>query len=353
MSAEPSESWSSSLVTLIYKSGDTSKTENFRMIALTSCVAKIYHQILSERTSSYLTSNGLLDPETQKAFLRGINGCAEHTIVMSEIIAYSKTSKRTAHITFFDLADAFGSVEHPLIIHTLERKGIPTPVAQYIYIANLYASLNGTVRGPKWSSEPFRFNKGVFQGDPLSPIIFLIVFDPIIQHLKIVESQYGYDLNGTRYITLPFADDFCLITTHKRTHQRLMNELSELTASMNLTLKPVKCKSSMCSGKPKAIEFSSGDNKLKSIQDAPEKFLGVLITLYNKTSDHFEVVKSKLNFMIENINVSLLRNEFKLRVYNEYSVPSIRHLLMTHELTDTQLNSLDKFILMWLNPGSK
>ena len=214
------------------------------------------------------------------------------------------------------------------------------------------------MRGPTWSSEPFRFNKGVFQGDPLSPIIFLIVFDPIIQHLKIVESQYGYDLNGTRYITLPFADDFCLITTHKRTHQRLMNELSELTASMNLTLKPVKCKSlSICSGKPKAIKFSIGDNKLKSVQDAPEKFLGVLITLYNKTSDHFEVVKSKLNSMIENINVSLIRNEFKLRVYNEYSVPSIRYLLMTHELTDTQLNSLDQIntnaVKSWLQMKPK
>ena len=243
-----------------------------------------------------------------------------------------------------------------MIIHTLERNGIPAPVVQYI--ANLYASLNGTVRGPTWSSEPFRFNKGVFQGDPLSPIIFLIVFDPIIQHLKIVESQYGYDLNGTRYITLPFADDFCLITTHKRTHQRLMNELSELTASMNLTLNTVKCKSlSICSGKSKAIEFSIGDNKLKSVQDAPEKFLGVLITLYDKTSDHFEVVKSKLNSMIENINVSLIRNEFKLRVYNEYSVPSIRYLPMTHELTDTQLNSLDQIhtnaVKSWLQMKPK
>ena len=173
-----------------------------------------------------------------------------------------------------------------------------------------------------------------------------------------MESHYGYDLNSTRYITLPFADDFCLIATHKRTHQRLMNEISELTVSMNFTLKPVKCKSlSICSGKLRAIEFSIGDNKLKSVQDAPVKFLGVLITLYNKTSDHFEVVKSKLNSMIENINVSLIRNEFKLRVYNEYSVPSIRYLLMTHELTDTQLNNLDQIhtnaVKAWLQMKPK
>ena len=87
-------------------------------------------------------------------------------MVMSEIIAHSKANERTAHITFFNLADAFGSVEHSLIIYTLERNGIPAPVIQYV--ANLYASLNGTVRGQTWSSEPFHFNKRVFQGDPLS-----------------------------------------------------------------------------------------------------------------------------------------------------------------------------------------
>ena len=61
--------------------------------------------------------------------------------------------------------------------------------------------------------------------------------------------------------------------------------------------------------------------------------------------------------MIENINVSLIRNEFKLRVYNEYSVPSIRYLLMTHELTDTQLNSLDQIntnaVKSWLQMKPK
>ena len=205
-SGDPPESWSSSSVVLIYKSGDVSKPENFRMIALTSCVAKIYHQILAERMGNYLIKNGLIDSETQKAFLRGINGCAEHTTVMRELIAHSKAKKRTAHITFFDLADAFGSVEHSLIIHTLQRNGVPEPVIQYI--ERLYDSLKGTVKGPNWFSEPFRFKKGVFQGDPLSPIIFLAVFNPIIQHLKIMETQYGYNLNGTKYITLPFADDF-------------------------------------------------------------------------------------------------------------------------------------------------
>ena len=104
-------SWSQSTVTLIHKAGDTNQPENFRMISLTSCVGKLFHQILSDRMSEYLIGNNLLDSHTQKAFLKGINGCIEHTMVMGELISHAKLKKKTIHITYFDLADAFGSVE--------------------------------------------------------------------------------------------------------------------------------------------------------------------------------------------------------------------------------------------------
>ena len=35
-----------------------------------------------------------------------------------------------------------------------------------------------------------------------------------------------------KFITLPYADDFCLITTNKRTHQKLINEIDENIESM-------------------------------------------------------------------------------------------------------------------------
>ena len=83
-----------------------------------------------------------------------------------------------------------------------------------------------------------------------------MVFDPLIQHLKLKEETHGYNLEGKRYITLPFADDFCLLTADKRKHQKLMTDVLDLTHSMNLTLKPVKCKTmSIRSGSPDDCTF--------------------------------------------------------------------------------------------------
>ena len=103
-------SWGESIIKLIHKKSTTQDPSNFRPIALSNTIGKTFHLILAKRTTDYLTKNGLIDPTVQMAFLPGISGCTEHNTVMKEVIRDIKHSKHTAHIAFFDLADAFGSV---------------------------------------------------------------------------------------------------------------------------------------------------------------------------------------------------------------------------------------------------
>ena len=42
-------SWATSMVVLLYKAGDEAEPSNFRLIALTSCIGKPYHQIKADR----------------------------------------------------------------------------------------------------------------------------------------------------------------------------------------------------------------------------------------------------------------------------------------------------------------
>ena len=165
--ADPPDEWSDSMVTLIHKDGATDDPKCFRMIALTSCIGKLFHQILADRVERFATDNKILDPATQKAFLKGINGCVENNQVVHELLLDAKKRNKTIHITFFDLQDAFGSVEHNLLYHVLDVYRFPVQIQRYV--RNLYSRLNGRVRGDKWVSAKFPFRRGVFQGDPLFP----------------------------------------------------------------------------------------------------------------------------------------------------------------------------------------
>ena len=346
----PPSSWGESVVKLIHKKGDPSNPSNFRMIALSGCIGKTYHLLLNQRLISYIIDNKFVDPAMQKAFLPGINGCIEHNIALEEIFKDARTSSRTCHGTFFDLEDAFGSVPHSLIMETLKINHLPDNICDYF--SRLYSSCQAVVQTPTWRSEQFSFRRGVFQGDPLSPTIFLMVFNPVLLHLKNMEDKVGYKLhNGDKtasFVTLPYADDFCLLTSNKRTHQNVINTIQSNITSMGMRLKPSKCRSlSISSGKAKDEPFFIGDYKVPSIKDEEQKFLGRVLFFSGKSEETFKLIKDTLIEALERVEASLIRPEYKLWILKNYLIPSKRFLLTVHTLPVTHLKKLDTLVDKW------
>ena len=214
--------------------------------------------------------------------------------MMEEIVKDAKAKNHTLHTTMFDLEDAFGSVPHALIEDALSRHYLPQNIIQYFN--NSYMNSKAVVETKAWRSSPFPFKRGVFQGDPISPIIFLMVFNPIIQSLQNQSEKFGYKLGDLSYITLPYADDFCLITTNKRSHQNLINQIQSQVSSLGMKLKPSKCTSFSLSGrKPSDIPFYIGDNRIYSIKDQDQKFLGKLLFFSGKPEETFQMFKNVIN----------------------------------------------------------
>ena len=277
----------------------------------------------------------------------GINGCIEHNAAMEEVIKSARKNKKTAHISFFDLEDAFGSVPHSLIQESLKRNHLPENVQ--LYLSNFYSNGRAVVETSSWKSQPFAFKRRVFQGDPLSPTVFLMVFNPVLLKLKNIEEKFGYKLHSdtktTPIITVPYADDFCLITSDLRTHQRIINEIQSNINSMGMKLKPSKCRSlSIRSGTSSKITFHIGDTQIPCICDEEQKFLGKLLFFSGKSEETFNLVHKTLKQALENVEASLIRSEYKLWILKSYLIPSKRFLLTVHTLTQTHLQALDTFV---------
>ena len=112
-------------------------------------------------------------------------------------------------MTFIDLKNAFGSVSHHYIgsvshhyIRSVSHHYIGSVSHHYIrsvshhyiddilehiclpcevrsYITSLYSELTGFIATKGWKTNTFPISRGVFQGDTLSPFIFLVAFNPI------------------------------------------------------------------------------------------------------------------------------------------------------------------------------
>ena len=116
-------------------------------------------------------------------------------------------------ITLIDLQNAFGEVHHEFIQSVLRYHHMPPEICSLI--GNLYQDYHISVATEKFTTNPIRVSRGVLQGDCLSPLIFNLCVNTLVNTIKDERIKcLGYVYN----ITLPqrhwfqFADDTAIAT---------------------------------------------------------------------------------------------------------------------------------------------
>ena len=172
-SASIPSTWKQGVICLIPKEAAMTKPEepgNFRPTALTSCIGKVFTSILKNRWMEFMLSNSYLNTNIQKAFMRNILGCTEQFYKLMAAVQEAHRKHKSITICWLDLANAYGSVHHGLIDFTLQHYHAP-PCFRDIVIS-LYQKLSAVVTSKSWATNPTPLQLGVYQGDPLSVVIF-------------------------------------------------------------------------------------------------------------------------------------------------------------------------------------
>ena len=183
-------SWSLARIRLVHKRDSTDIPGNFRPIALTSAVGKLFHKILAARIEQYLLSNSVVDTSVQKGFISNFPGIFEHIFSVSSILEAAFSTKSPLMMTFIDLNNAFGSVPHSYIFDML--RAIQVPASVVAYIRSLYSQLRAVVKCKSWTTSTIPICRGVFQGDTMSPIIFILAFNPLLRLAEVLNHGHGF-----------------------------------------------------------------------------------------------------------------------------------------------------------------
>ncbi|PIK62888.1 polyprotein [Apostichopus japonicus] len=317
VSSVPS-SWQKGIMIFIFKYGNPDDIQNYRPITLTSGVSKLFHSILNFRLLSFLRTNKLIDISTQKGFLNRIMGCAEHTMVLNRLTKYVKSKCRSMHIAWLDIQNAFGSVRHDVLEFSLQHHHIPQWLTTYLL--QFYSNLQVQARTNNFSVDNLNINIGVFQGDTISPTIFLLVFNLILQYIETKRDAIGVPYKANKIISLAYADDLTLCT-QRQSLQKLLNELNTLMLNIGLKLKAKKCVTfSLTSGifAPHRV-FKLGEEQLKTIEEKPMKFLGCYIFPKYQSSRAFQMIERNIKDQMKTIDALPIRGEYKLRIWKQYS----------------------------------
>ena len=239
-SNEIPDEWATACIQLLAKSSKTSEPAEFRPIALTNTIGKIFFSVVAKRLENYMLSNKFIS-HVQKGFKAETPGCLEHSFAMFEALLDAKHNQRQIVVAWLDLKNAYGSVRHNLIQFALSWFHVPLVVRRLIL--DYYDKICAQIRTKEWRTPFFVFDIGLFQGCVLSCILFNCVFQMLLNLIATLSKANGYKFKEFSVVLhdQAFADDISLISSSPRLAQQSIDVLLKFLEWFHLQANPKKC----------------------------------------------------------------------------------------------------------------
>ena len=190
---------------------DVCVTDDFRGISLTSVAYKAMCAIVQVRLEQVVEGGQLL-AEEQGGFHKG-RGCRDQIVILI-LLGQIKmmTKKRGLFTAFIDFKKAYDRVDRSKFWRCLENKGINGRLTDFLKA--VYTKLSCEVKVGEEFSEQFGVTNGLRQGCVLSPLLFALYINSLINELKI--AGVGIECRGQRVAALLYADDMVLFAEDEK-----------------------------------------------------------------------------------------------------------------------------------------
>ena len=190
---------SAGTITLLFKKGDPSLITNYRPISLLNSIAKVLTRVITNRLSPIAQR---IVSTSQNALPGRYIGYNIRSLIDS--IEWCKVKNLPLGILLLDQEKAFDKVSHEYLFATLQKLGFNNPFINTL--KTIYSNGYSRVKFNDSLSEPISLERGVRQGDPLSPLLFVFAMEPLIAAIE--KNVSGVPLpDGSSLKSSAFADD--------------------------------------------------------------------------------------------------------------------------------------------------
>ena len=231
------------------KLGNLNSSKNYRTIAISSLVLKLFDWIII-----LLFGNKLGIDDLQFAYQPGVsaNMC---TWTVIETVSYFVRNGGNVYCCLMDMTKAFDLVKHSILFRKFLKAGLPVIFIRlliFIYI-NQYVNIN-------WNnsfSSIFSMTNGVRQGAILSGFAYCFYVNDLFATLR--KNKSGCWIKGSFFGILGYSDDSLLLAPSLDALQEMIKTCEDYAKSHNLCFStdkdPNKCKT-------KCLAFQQKDRPL-------------------------------------------------------------------------------------------
>lgn len=275
------DEWKCATVMVLKKKPSAGLTlENIRPIALTSALCKVVERVLHGRLTAFVEEAGVLN-SSQIGFRPHSSIWYAH-ITYDTLIRLARERRMVSALVTLDVAMAYDSVEHMVLLQRLEDVAVPRYMLAWI--KEFLSNRTFTCTDGRLQSSVFPLRRGVPQGSVLSPILF-----------NLLMSAMPLD-PGIR--TFTYADDIAFFTSAGDHHtlrdalQEYLDRLSAWLTSVHLALNVQKSAVVVFrAASPVTIELFVGSSSIP--HTTALKYLGVWYDEHLTWQNHLDYTVDK------------------------------------------------------------
>jgi hypothetical protein len=194
------------IITLLPKKGkDPLQLKNWRPISLLNQDYKLMAKCIALRIKKHLAK---LIHSDQTGFIKG-RYIGENINRILGIMEYTEKENIPTIIASIDFEKAFDSLEWRFIIKALKSFNFGPSIIQWV--ETLYKNPESCVLNNGWTTKVFMLKRGVRQGCPLSPYLFILAAEALSCYIRSQQNIKGVNIYGKENKICQFADDTCLI----------------------------------------------------------------------------------------------------------------------------------------------
>ena len=160
------------------------------------------------------------------------------TFVVNEVIQYYMNNKSQVYVSLLDASRAFDRVEYVKLFELLLAKHICPTVCRFLI--NLYTKQLIRVKWGTHFSDPFAVKNGVKQGGVMSPLLFTVYMDELLNRLKL--SHNGCHIGDRFFGAFGYADDIILLSPTLNGLKSLFSLCSNYATEYNVMFNSSKSK---------------------------------------------------------------------------------------------------------------
>uniref|UniRef100_A0A8C5QFF1 Reverse transcriptase domain-containing protein n=1 Tax=Leptobrachium leishanense TaxID=445787 RepID=A0A8C5QFF1_9ANUR len=246
--------------------------DSYRPISLINADVKLLAKILATRLKTHLP---FLVGSDQVGFIPG-RMARDATTRALDAISVARISDTPLLLLSTDAEKAFDKVDWQYLFGTLEEMGVGRGFLAWLQA--LYCNPTARIRVNGALSHPVSIRRGTRQGCPLSPLLFALSLEPLLQSIRCNPRVTGVEGRAMTHKVAAYADDLLFFVTEPQTSLLAIDhELAEYGVQAGLMINTRKSEMLEISLTPIQAAWVSRSCQYRWC-DGRMKYLGIWLT---------------------------------------------------------------------------